>query len=151
DGFTQGRHAVLLAQNVHDVAAADRVEPRTDMLFDFSSGLPAEAEEGFLDDVLAAMVVHEQTADVGQQRSFKPPGRRDHPFVVRPHARSFASDSYNGPAGDFLREKRFIRRAERRKPPDGDILSPPAQKPSRHFSFVEPIRAYLRRPGYDGR
>jgi hypothetical protein len=53
--------------------------------------LSAKAQKGFLNDVLAAVVVVEQTTNVGQQRSLEPPGRRDHPVVVLPHAASSAS------------------------------------------------------------
>src|SRR5207249_3691902 len=48
---------------------------------------------GFLHYILATTFIHvaEQAAYVGQQRSFKPLGRRDHPIVVKPHAGSFGS------------------------------------------------------------
>ena len=39
----------------------------------------------------APVFVAEPATDVGQQRSFQPLGDRDHPFVVLPHAGTFAS------------------------------------------------------------
>src|SRR5262249_58387284 len=96
----------------------------TDVWLDFGWGLPTEGEDDFLDDVLTAVIVHEQTADVGQQRSFKPPGRRDHPFVVLTHARSFVSVSYNGRAGDFLRG--LSRKGPPGERPARDVANGPA-------------------------
>jgi hypothetical protein len=73
------------------MSATDGEEPWGEVRFDFGSRLPAKAQERFLHNVLAAMVVSEQTTDVGQQRSFKPPRCRDHPIVVLPHVGSFDS------------------------------------------------------------